>query len=134
MTPEICSNETPPSRGAILSCPQPDTTVCTVIGPIDTGTTPAMRDALAQAVRDNAHLVIDLSGITFMDSTGLYALFTARHKHKIYGNGHLAVVIDPNSQAIPELYAIALEVIFDLHNDLAVALRACASAGTDGSP
>lgn len=133
MTAEMCSNEMPPSRGAILSCPQPDTTVCTVTGPIDTGTTPAMRDALAQAVRDdNAHLVIDLSAITFLDSTGLYALFTVRHKHQIYGNGHLAVVIDPNSHAIAEVYAIALEVIFDLHNDLAGALRVCAGAGTDG--
>lgn len=115
--------------GAILSYPQPDTTVCSVTGKMDTVTTPTLRDALNQAVRDdNTHLVIDLSAITFMDSTGLYALFSVRHKHNIRGSGHLAVVIDSNSQAIPQLYVVALEVIFDLHNDIAGALNACASA------
>lgn len=134
MNSEQLSHEMSPS-GAILSFPQPDTTVCTVTGKMDTNTTPAVTDTLIQAVRDdNAHLVIDLSAVTFMDSTGLYALFTARHKHKIYGNGHLAVVIDSNPETIPQLYAIALDVIFDLHNDLTSALRACADTGRSSGP
>ncbi|MGH4016165.1 MAG: STAS domain-containing protein [Pseudonocardiaceae bacterium] len=135
MTREELSYEPPPSPGAVLSYPQRDTTVCTVTGKIDTGTTPALRDVLTQAVHDdNAHLVIDLSTITFIDSTGLYALFATRHKHNRGGNGHLAVVIDSSSQAIPRLYAVALDVIFDLHDDLAGALRACASAGPESGP
>lgn len=123
------------SSGAILSFPQPDTTVCTVTGKMDTDTTPAVTDTLIQAVRDdNAHVVIDLSAVTFMDSAGLYALFTTRHKHNIYGNGHLTVVIDSNPETIPQLYAIALDVIFDLHNNLTSALRACAGTGRGTGP
>ncbi len=134
MNGEQLSHEMSPS-GAILSFPQPDTTLCTVTGRMDTDTTPAVADTLIQAVRDdNAHLVIDLSAITFMDSAGLYALFTARHKHNIYANGHLAVVIDSNPETIPQLYAIALEVIFDLHNNLTSALRACTETGSDSGP
>jgi hypothetical protein len=39
-----------------LTRPQPDTTVCTTIGEIDMDTTPALRDALAEARGDdNAH-------------------------------------------------------------------------------
>ncbi len=134
MNSEQLSHEMSPS-GAILSFPQSDTTVCTVTGRMDTDTAPAVTDTLVQAVRDdNAHLVIDLSAITFMDSAGLYALFMARHKHKIYANGHLAVVIDSNPETIPQLYAIALDVIFDLHNNLTSALRTCTATGRDSGP
>ena len=45
-----------------------------------------------------------------MDSTGLYVLFEALHKHTISDGGHLAAVIDTNSRrAIPELHLVALE-------------------------
>jgi hypothetical protein len=64
-----------------------------------------------------------------MDAIGLYALFEALGKHNI-GGGHLAVVVDPNSQAIDELHIVALEAAFDLHHDLARALQACSDTGT----
>ena len=77
-----------------LSQSQPDTTVCTVTGKISGDTTPVLRDALAAARRDdNAHLVIDLSAVTSMDATGLYALFEALGKHNIGGGGHLASLL-----------------------------------------
>ena len=54
-----------------LTRPQPDTTVCTIIGKIDMDTTPVLRDAVAEARGDdNAHLVIDLSAVSSMDTTG----------------------------------------------------------------
>src|SRR5918997_997367 len=80
----------------------------------------------------NAHLVIDLSTVTSLDSAGLYALLEARHKHSISGGGHLAVVVDWNSQAIPELHIVALQATFDLHHNLTEALHACTSAGANG--
>lgn len=139
MTGQNLAHETPlcrPGLSAIivtLTRPQPDTTVCTAIGKIDMDTTPVLRDALAEARGDdNAHLVIDLSAVTSMDSTGLYVLFEALHKHTISDGGHLAAVIDTNSRrAIPELHLVALEATFDLHHDLTGALLACANAGTD---
>ena len=99
-------------------------------GKISGDTAPVLRDALTAARRDdNAHLVIDLSAVTSMDATGLYALFEALGKHNIGGGGHLAVVVNPHSEGIHELHIVALEAAFDLHHDLAAALDACANAG-----
>ncbi|MDQ4093901.1 MAG: STAS domain-containing protein [Actinomycetota bacterium] len=116
---------------AVLSRPQPDTTVCTVTGTLNTDTAPVLRDALVEARRDdNAHLVIDLSTITSMDmdSAGLYTLLEACFKHEINGGGHLAIVVDSHTQSVPELYVVALEVTSDLHHNLVDALHACADA------
>ncbi|MDT7594666.1 MAG: hypothetical protein QOJ06_212 [Pseudonocardiales bacterium] len=116
---------------AALSRPQLNTTVCTVTGELGTGTTSVLRDALVEARRDdNTHLIIDLSTITSMDtdSAGLHTLLEARYKHSVSGDGHLAVVVDANSQAISELHMVMLRVSFDLHHNLADALDACASA------
>ena len=102
MTGETRVRETPPCRPglmtitATLTRPEPDTTVCTAIGGIDMDTTPALRDALIEARGDdNAHLVIESSAVSSMDSTGLYVLFDL-HKHNIGGGGHLSAVIDAN--------------------------------------
>ena len=131
----VSSEAVPGSSGAPavsveLTRPQPDTTLCRVIGTVDGDTAPILRDALADARCDeNAHLVIDMSAVATMDSTGLYTLFVARHKHSIGGGGHLAAVIPQDSPAIPDLYVVSLDTIFDLHSDLGGALEACASAG-----
>lgn len=118
-----------PPLTAALTQPQPFTTVCTVTGTVNVDTAPVLRDALARARGDgNAHLVIDLSAVTSMDSEGLYTLLVARHRHKVSHGGHLAVVIDPNSPAIVELHTVSLKASFDLHHTLIDALRACADA------
>ena len=107
-------------------------TVGTVTGKISGDTSPVLRDALTQArCNDNAHLVIDLSAVTSMDATGLYALFEALSKHNLGGSGHLAVVVDPRAQAIHELHIVALQAAFDLHDHLVGALQACANIGTN---
>jgi anti-anti-sigma regulatory factor len=136
---EMWSRETSPCHAsaltliAVLSRPQLNTTVCTVTGKLGMGTTAVLRDALVDARRDdNTHLIIDLSTLTSMDtdSVGLYTLLEARYRHSISGDGHLAVVVDANSQAISELHIVMLEVSFDLHHNLVDALHACASADT----
>ena len=120
-----------PPLTAALTQPQPSTTVCTVTGSIDARTAPILGDALARARSDgNAHLVIDLSAVTSMDSEGLYTLLVARHRHIVSRGGHLAVVIDPNSPAIVELHTVSLRASFDLHHTLIDALDACADADT----
>jgi ABC-type transporter Mla MlaB component len=81
---------------------------------------------------ENTHLPIDLSAVASMDSTGLYVLFEALHKHTISDGSHLPAVIDADSRrAIPELHLVALEAAFDLCHDLAEALHACANADAD---
>lgn len=115
---------------AAMSQPLPNTTVCTVTGKVDRDATPLLRDVLTDARRDdNVHLVIDLSAVTSMDATGLYVLFEALNEHNL-GGGHLAVVVDPHSQAIHELHIFALAAAFDLYHEVARALHACANADT----
>ena len=139
MIGEKWSRETSPCHAraltttAVLSRPQLNTTVCTVTGTLNMGTTPVLRDALVEAQRDdNAHLVIDLSTIITMDvdAAGLYTLLEACYAHNISGGGLIAVVVDPNSQAIPELHVATLEATFDLHHNLTDALHACAVANS----
>jgi anti-anti-sigma regulatory factor len=98
-----------------------------VTGAVNPDTTPILRKALAEGWQDdNTLLVIDLSAVTSLDSVGLYTLLEARHKHRINGGGHPAVVVAANSQAIPELYIFVLQATFDLHYKLTEALHACA--------
>ena len=117
-----------------LSRPRPDTTVCTLTGAVDWNTTPLVRQALTEARQaDNVHLIIDLSAVTSMNSAGPYTLLEARARHHLGGGGHLAVIANPDSHAIPELHIVALKASFDFHANLADALHACASVDSSTS-
>jgi anti-sigma B factor antagonist len=108
-----------------LSCPQPDTTVCTVTGSVDLVTAPALTDTLTEAVHDDrSHLVIDLSAANLLDSAGLHAVFEALDRYDI--DGHVAVVVDSEAITPPDI--TALDELLDMHDNLAGALRACATA------
>lgn len=127
-TDAMASDIMPAPRGghvviATLSCPQPDTTVCTVTGSVDLVTAPALTDTLTAAVHDDrSHLVIDLSAANLLDSAGLHAVFEALDRYEI--DGHVAVVVD----AITPPDITALDELLDMHDNLAGALRACATA------
>ncbi len=112
---------------ATLSCPQPDTTVCTVTGRVDLVSAPVLTDTLTEAVHDDrSHLVIDLSTAASLDSAGLQAVLEALDSYDI--DGHVAVVVDSNSETINSPEIAALDELLDKHDDLAGALRACARA------
>ena len=121
----------PPAIAVTLNRHAHDTTVCTVVGTVDWNTRALLRNALVEADQDdNVHLVIDLSAVTSMDSAGPYTLLEARFRHGLKGAGHLVVVADPNSSAIPELQSVAIRAAFDVHPTLTDALHACARADT----
>lgn len=61
-------------------------TVLAVTGEIDVDSAPALRDTtLALLNRGADHLVIDLRGVTFMDSTGLGSLLRMHHRAGLLG-------------------------------------------------
>jgi len=123
-----------PAINVSLARHQRDTTVCTVAGAVEWNTRPFMRNALIAAGHEgNLHLVSDLSAVTSMDSVGPYTLLEARFKHHLNGGGHLAVITDPSSRAIPELHSVAIRTGFDVHPTLIDALHACAHANTRSS-
>lgn len=49
-------------------------------GELDLGTTPAVRAALSKAQTEGAAIVVDTTGVTFIDSTGLATLVAARQR------------------------------------------------------
>ena len=49
-------------------------------GEIDMNCGPALRDALSAAQHGSPDVIVDLSGVTFMDSTGLHALIGAYYQ------------------------------------------------------
>jgi anti-anti-sigma factor len=131
VTREQLDTMPPPLGGhmvtATLSCPRPNTTVCTVTGRIDLVTAPGLSDTLIEAIHDERpHLVIDLSAVDFVDSAGLHAIFESLDGYDI--DGHVAVVVDPNSEAVTPLEIATLDEYLDRHGDLTRALQACARA------
>lgn len=59
-------------------------TVVPVTGEVDVSTAPALRDiSLALLNRGTTHLVLDLRGVTFMDSTGLGSLLRIHHRARL---------------------------------------------------
>ena len=56
----------------------PGVTGLRLSGELDLATAPQLADALAQAGRDSVAVILDLSELTFMDSSGLHVILNAR--------------------------------------------------------
>lgn len=84
------------SQLEIVALPGPQTTL-SLVGELDPATAPALKERLAELAADTAvsSVVIDLSGITFLDSAGLRVLVAGREALRV-GSGEL-VLRDPNS-------------------------------------
>lgn len=100
-----------------------------VTGEVDLHTAPTLRSALDSAVAEaGSHgpdVVVDLSGVGFMDSTGLGELVGA-HKALARGDGRLHLV--PGSDRVARLLAItALDEVLEVHADRASALACLAT-------
>lgn len=110
-----------------VSCPQSGTALCRVTGPVDLITAPILASRLIEAVHEGRpHLVIDLSAVAVLDSTGLHAALDILDSYDI--DGHFAMVIDSRSDALTRPEISELSEIVDIHHDLASALRTCARA------
>src|SRR5690242_5632449 len=55
----------------------------TVRGEIDLATAGRFREAVETALASSGNLIVDLSDVTFMDSTGLRALLQARERTEV---------------------------------------------------
>jgi anti-anti-sigma factor len=71
-------------------------------GEVDLSTAEALLDALRELIHAGGPLIVDLSGITFMDSTGVKALISATH--------HL----EPEDELVLRSPTLPLQRLFDL--------------------
>lgn len=95
--------------------------VVEVSGEVDVHTAPALDEALSGLIEDgNYQLVVDLSNVDFLDSTGLGVLVKALKRVREH-SGSLAVVA--TTERITKVFRITgLDSAISLHDDVATAL------------
>lgn len=96
-------------------------TVVGVAGEVDVATAPGLRSRLIDLIAEGRHrLVVDLSWVDFIDSTGLGVLIGALKRVRSHGGDLQLVVDDPR---VHKIFAITgLEQVFDIHPALVDAL------------
>ena len=108
---------------SVTSRPSGDRTVVHVTGEIDVYTAPTLREELASLTEEGTtNIVVDLTGVPFMDSTGLGVLVGALKRVRTAG-GRLRLVID--QEKVLKVFRItALTQVFEIYPTLDEALRA----------
>lgn len=94
--------------------------VLTVRGELDMVTGPVLSEAISTAFVSSPALVIDVSGLQFIDSTGLTVLMVARNDAAAIG-GSLRIVTGPAGAARRLLAMTAMDQVFDVAVDVATA-------------
>ena len=100
-----------------------DRTVVRVDGEIDVYTAPLLREKLDEQLREGrTDLVVDLSHVSFLDSTGLGVLVGRLKRVRTLGGSMRLVVSDGR---VLKVFAITgLDKVFEIHAELATALEA----------
>jgi anti-sigma B factor antagonist len=94
-----------------------DVTVVSVKGEVDLYTAPSLKERVADLVSSGqSRLAVDLSGVEFMDSTGLGVLIGALKRSKEVG-GSLALIA-PREQVIKVLSITGLDKVFTIHDNV----------------
>lgn len=99
-----------------------------VSGDVDVTAAPAMREAIdATTAAGHRHLVLDLTEVTFIDSTGL-GVVVGRLKSLRRDGGSL-VVAAAHDRVLRVLAITGLDTVLDIAPDVPGALRCLAGAG-----
>ena len=96
-------------------------------GEADLHTAPILRDGLEEAIETDSKVVVDLSGVSFVDSMMLSVLLGASRRARQRGTEVRIVVDDPHVRRIFEL--TLLDRVLPLYVDLAAALEGGESSG-----
>jgi anti-sigma B factor antagonist len=108
------------------------TTIIAVDGEIHASTAPEFSGVLAAAVEaGRTQLVLDLTGVMFIDSTGLSVLLNALRRVTRAGGAMALVCSNPTVLRLFEI--TRLDSTFNLHPDVERALRAVGQAAAGGS-
>ncbi|HEV2439565.1 MAG TPA: STAS domain-containing protein [bacterium] len=83
----------------LLDCQVDEASFASIVHPqgeIDLSTVPILRNALSAAVSLGRHVVVDLSDVTFIDSTGFRELLS--HRRTCRENDRLMVLVNPRER------------------------------------
>jgi anti-anti-sigma factor len=93
--------------------PEGDCVTLRLSGEVDLNTAQSMREAALDAMRHHGtNLRIDLSGVTFLDSTGLEVLLATRRRATLEG-GQLHLV-DPTQAVMRVLEVTGIKHLFEI--------------------
>lgn len=94
-------------------------TVLRVEGEMDIVSSPAVRHRVHEAVADGLRrVVLDLTGITFCDSSGIGVLITSRRLLRSC-NGELRLVMPEEGAHVNRVFAaLGLRTVFDVYAEL----------------
>jgi len=106
---------------SVTSHDRGDLTIVVVEGEVDVYTASVLREKLVDVIdADHADVIVDLTGVGFLDSTGLGVLVGALKKIRGFG-GRLQLVID--QEKVMKVFRItALTQVFTIHESLEDAL------------
>ncbi len=107
----------------VTTRPESDCTVVTAVGEVDVFTAPSLDEALSAPISaGNRCLIVDLSGVDFLDSTGLSVLVKALKRVR-ESEGSLDVVV--SADRVAKVFRLTgLDKVIPLHATLADALGA----------
>jgi anti-sigma B factor antagonist len=102
-----------------------DVPILAVSGEVDVYSAPTLKDRIGELIESGqSTLIVDLSGVAFLDSTGLGALVEARAATTEAG-GELPLVC--NQERILKLFTITgLDGVFAIHSTISDAVNALA--------
>jgi anti-sigma B factor antagonist len=108
------------TRGRLLSRRMPGHTVLTVGGELDIATTAALRVEIVKVLAaTTTPVIIDLSGVSFCDASGLALLVGAQRRAKADGRTVVLAGLRPN--VLKLLHITGLDRAFTIHPTLAAA-------------
>jgi anti-anti-sigma factor len=112
------------ARVRLFSRRLPGHTVIAVRGELDIATTAALRGRILTLLKDTTTpLVIDLSGVSFCDASGLALLVGTQRRARLHG---LTVTLAAPRPSVSKLLRITgLDRAFAIHSTVASAQRGC---------
>ncbi len=89
-------------------------------GDVDLEHSPKAREVLLEGIKQGKSIFVDLSGVTYIDSSGVASLVEAFQRSKEQGSAFALVAVNP--AALRVLQLARLDKVFVIHETLAEGL------------
>ncbi len=98
-----------------------ETLVVVLEGDVDLERSPVAREVLLESVGRNRRVLVDLSRVGYIDSSGVASLVEAYQKAKRQDTGFALISVSPRARRVLEL--ARLDKVFTIHDTLGEGLR-----------
>jgi len=100
-------------------------------GELDYAAAPQLKERIAAHLNaSHRHVVLDLTAVSFIDSTAIGVIVGALHRLRESGDGSLAIVCERENKRVLRIFDIAgLNSLLDIYDTREEALSALAATG-----